>query len=518
LNGGQALIRTLVNSSVDVCFMNPGTSEMHFVAALDDVPEMRGVLGLFEGAVTGAADGYARMADKPAATLLHLGPGLGNGVANLHNARKAKTPIVNIVGDHATYHKQYDAQLESDIEAIARNVSPGFVRWCKEPAHVGEDAVETVRAAYGPPGQVATLILPADVSWTDGATPAAGAVPPTRREPSSENVELVAKALRSGEPTGILIGGSACRRDALELVSRLSAATGCKVLCETFPARLERGAGIPGVERIAYLAEFAMTQLDGLAHLVLIDAKAPVSFFAYPEKPSYLVPNGCEVHVLADPSEDAIRALEALCDAVGASGPGAVAEAARPGRPSGALTAQTACEALGALLPEGAIVSDEGNTSGLYASRATDGASPHDWLCLTGGAIGQGLPVAVGAAVACPDRRVVSLEADGSAMYTFQSLWTAAREGLDITTIVFANRSYAVLNMELNRVGASSGGAKAKEMLDISRPEIDFVSLAKGVGVPAVRPDDAGSFYDALAEALRTPGPSLIEAVIPSFM
>lgn len=518
MNGGQALIRTLVNSGVDVCFMNPGTSEMHFVAALDDVPEMRGILALFEGVVTGAADGYARMADKPAATLLHLGPGLGNGVANLHNARKAKTPIVNIVGDHATYHKQYDAQLESDIEAIARNVSPGFVRWCREPGQVGDDAVETVRAAYGPPGQVATLILPADVSWTDGAVAEAGATPPPRREPSHEAIELVAKVLRSGEPTGILIGGSACRREALELVARLSASTGCKVLCETFPARLERGAGLPPVERIAYLAEFAMTQLDGLEHLVLVDAKAPVSFFAYPDKASYLVPDGCEVHVLADPSEDAIVALSMLCDAVGASGSGVVASASRPGKPSGALTAQTVCEALGALMPENAIVSDEGNTSGLFASRATEGAPPHDWLCLTGGAIGQGLPVAVGAAVACPDRRVIALEADGSAMYTLQSLWTMARESLDVTTIVFANRSYAVLNMELNRVGATSGGAKAKEMLDISRPEIDFVSLAKGVGVPAVRPDDSESFYTELERALNTRGPSLIEAVIPSFM
>jgi acetolactate synthase I/II/III large subunit len=476
------------------------------------------VLGLFEGVVSGAADGYARMADKPAATLFHLGPGLGNGVANLHNARKAKTPIVNVVGDHATYHKQYDAQLESDIESIARNVSPNFVRWCKEPAHVGEDAIETVRAAYGPPGQVATLILPADVSWTEGGVAAPGATPPSRNAPSAENVELVAKALRSGEPTGILIGGTACRRDALELVARLSASTGCKILCETFPSRIERGAGIPAVERIAYLAEFAMTQLDGLAHLVLVDAKAPVSFFAYPDKASYLVPDGCEVHVLADPSEDAMAALGALCDAVGASGDGVRPEASRPSRPNGELTAQTVAEAVGALMPEGAIVSDEGNTSGLYATRATEGAPPHDWLCLTGGAIGQGLPAAVGAAVACPDRRVIALEADGSAMYTFQSLWTMAREGLDVTTIIFANRSYAVLNMELGRVGAVGDGPKAKSMLDISRPDIDFVSLAKGLGIPASRPDDAESFTTELERSLSTPGPSLIEAVIPSFM
>ncbi|MEX2395322.1 MAG: acetolactate synthase large subunit, partial [Actinomycetota bacterium] len=293
MNGGQALIRTLVDSGVDVCFMNPGTSEMHFVAALDAVPEMRGVLGLFEGVVTGAADGYARIADKPAATLLHLGPGLGNGLANLHNARKAKTPIVNIVGDHATYHKRYDAQLESDIETTARNVS-SFIRWSNSPSSVGQDAADSVVAAYGPPGQVATLILPADVSWTEGASVAPGASRPARRDASSEAVEIVAKALRSGAPTAILIGGTACREEALVAASRIANATGCKVLCETFPARLQRGAGIPAVDRIAYLAEFAAMQLDGLEHLIVVDAKAPVSFFAYPDKASYLVPDGCE--------------------------------------------------------------------------------------------------------------------------------------------------------------------------------------------------------------------------------
>ena len=299
MNGAQALIRTLVDSGVDVCFMNPGTSEMHFVAALDDVREMRGVLALFEGVATGAADGYARMADRPAAVLLHLGPGLGNGLANLHNARKGHTPVVNIVGDHATYHKQYDAQLESDIETVARNVST-WIRTSASVEEVAADAADAVAVASGPPAQIATLILPADVSWTEGATPASKVAPAAPTAPDPAAVAAIAAVLQGDEPAALFVGGRACRADALVDASRVANATGATLLAETFPARIERGAGRVPVERLAYLAEFAAMQLDGLKHLVLVDSKAPVSFFAYPGKASDLVPEGCTVHVLAD--------------------------------------------------------------------------------------------------------------------------------------------------------------------------------------------------------------------------
>ncbi|MGO9875140.1 MAG: acetolactate synthase large subunit [Acidimicrobiia bacterium] len=518
MNGAQALIRTLVGCGVDTCFMNPGTSEMHFVAALDTVSEMHSVLALFEGVATGAADGYGRLADRPAATLLHLGPGLGNGLANLHNARKGHTPVVNIVGDHATYHKQYDAQLESDIDTVARNVS-SFIRWSAKTAEVARDAADTVAAAFGPPGQVATLVLPADISWGDGGEVCAPQTPTGRRTVSDDAVRTVADALRSGEPAALLVGGTACRAPALGLAGSIADSTGAKLLCETFPARIERGAGRVAVDRIAYLAEFAAMQLDGLRHLVLIDAKAPVSFFAYPDRASWLAPDGCEIHTLAGPTDDVPSALAALADAVGAAaGSAQLRQLGRPELPSGPLTAQTVCAALGALLPENAIVSDEGNTSGLFAAGSTAGAPPHDWLCLTGGAIGQGLPVAVGAAVACPDRRVVALESDGSAMYTLQALWTMVREDLDVTTIVCNNGSYAVLNMELGRVGADPAGPRAKAMLDISRPDLDFVALAGGMGVSATRATTAEEFNEQLARALSTPGPTLVEAVVPSIV
>lgn len=518
MNGAQALIRTLVDCGVEVCFMNPGTSEMHFVAALDTVPEMRGVLALFEGVATGAADGYARMTDKPAAVLLHLGPGLGNGLANLHNARKGQVPIVNIVGDHATYHKQYDAQLESDIETVAKNVS-SWIRWSQKPDEVAADAADAVVAALGPPGQVATQILPADVSWTEGADPTSPKPLGQRAPVDSEHIEGIAALLGSGEPAALFIGGSACREAGLVAASRTANTTGAKLLCETFPTRLERGAGLPPVERLAYLAEFAAMQLDGLKHLILVDAKAPVSFFAYPDKASYLVPEGCEVHILASNTEDAVDALENLAEAVGAAPDAATRQpAVRPEVPTGPLTAEAVCTILGALMPEDAIVSDEGNTSGLFAAGLTAGAPRHDWLCLTGGAIGQGLPLATGAAVACPDRKVICLESDGSALYTIQALWTMGREHLDVTTILFNNRSYAVLNMELNRVGVETPGPVARSMLDLHDPEIDFVSIASGLGVAASRSTTSEEFVEQLTAALATPGPHLIEAIVPSLM
>ncbi len=515
-NGAQALMKTLADAGIEVCFTNPGTSEMHFVAALDDEPRMRAVLGLFEGVATGAADGYARMADKPAAVLLHLGCGLGNGLANLHNARKGKVPIVNIVGDHATYHQPLDAQLQSDIETVARNVSPEFVRSSNSTADLCRDAVEAISAARGLPGRVATLILPADVSWGEGAEPATPPPSPQPEAADDETVAAIAEAIQSGGKTALFLGGQALREPALLAAARIAAKAGVKVLTEVFPTRLERGAGRPPVERLAYLAELATLQLSDLDHLVLVDAKAPVSFFAYPGKASELVPEGCQVHTLSKPSQNASASLEKLAEALDADQTEPELQApGRPGRPRGKLTAEKVCKAVGHLLPEEAIIVDEAITSGLMLPVMTAGAPQHDLITLTGGAIGQGLPNAVGAAIACPDRPVIALIGDGTAMYTIQALWTMARENLDVTSIIFSNASYSVLNIELERVGADRSGDKARSQLDISGPELDFARLAQGMGVHAVRANTAEDFCKAFEYALSHPGPHLIDAVIP---
>ncbi|MEV6902343.1 acetolactate synthase large subunit [Amycolatopsis sp. NPDC051372] len=517
MNGAQSLIRTLVDAGVEVCFSNPGTSEMHFVAALDSVPEMRGVLGLFEGVVTGAADGYARIAEKPAATLLHLGPGLGNGLANLHNARRAHTPVVNVVGDHATYHKQYDAPLESDIDALAGSLE-GWVRRSSHTKDVGADAAAAVAASQDAPGRVATLILPADASWGEGGETCAPIPPRAPQAVDATTVKNIAEVLRSGESVALLIGGPACREAGLLATSRIAAATGAKALIETFPTRLERGAGLPNVERLGYLAEQAMYQLDGVKHLIVAGTRAPVSFFAYPGKPSVLVPEGAKVHVLAEVGQDVATALSDVAAIVAADVEPVLQEASRPALPSGPLTAQNWVEVIGALLPEQAIIADEANTSGLLLPAATAGAPRHDVLTLTGGAIGYGMPVATGAAIAAPSRPVINLQSDGSAMYTISALWTQARENLDVTTVILNNHAYAILRMELQRVGAASDGPKAKELLDLSRPDMDFAKMAEGMGVPATRATTAEELAEQFSRALAEPGPHLIDASVPPLL
>jgi acetolactate synthase I/II/III large subunit len=512
VNGAQALIRTLVDAGVDVCFANPGTSEMHFVAALDDVPEMRGVLTLFEGVATGAADGWARMTGRPAATLLHLGPGMGNGLANLHNARRGRTPMVNVVGDHGRSHKRLDAPLESDIDAVAGTVS-GWVRRSLAPEDVAADAADAVAAAAR--GQIATLVLPADVSWSEGAAVADPPPPWTPPGPTEARLGEVASVLQSGEPTVVLLGGDVLAGEDGQLVaSAIAGATGARLLAETFPARMVRGAGLPDIGKLPYPPEVAIKALAGTRHLVLAGARSPVHFFAYPGVPGTPVPEDCTVHVLSEPGEDGVAALRALGEMAAPGATPQPLEASRPELPTGRLTPRGVSAVVGALLPERAIVVDEAITSGVGIVELTSGAPRHDWLSLTGGAIGDGLPMAVGAAVACPDRPVLVLQADGSAMYTLQALWTMAREQLDVTVLLYDNASYAILQGELSRVGAAGGGERAGQLLDLGGPALDFVALATGMGVPATRAETAEELAEQLGTALREPGPHLVQAVL----
>ena len=514
MNGAESLVRTLIGAGVDTCFSNPGTSEMHFVAALDSVPGIRPILVLFEGVASAAADGYGRMAQKPAITLLHLGPGLGNAFANLHNARRAATPLLNIVGDHATYHAQYDAPLASDVTGLARTVS-GWVHTSMSAQTVAADGARAVQAATAAPGQIATLILPADTAWLDAEGPAP-ALPRIAPSPvSTEAVDRVAAALKNGKRSAILMRGAALQDKGLRAAGRIAAASGARLMCDTFAPRLARGAGRVAVERIPYFAEQIVEYLQNVEQLILVGAKPPVSFFAYPGKPSWCVPEGCAIHYLAHPHEDGVGALEAVAEALKAPAePANVVSLSKPAVPSGAFNQYSAGEVIGHFLPENAIVSDEAATSGLGAAIATMAANPHDHLSLTGGSIGQGVPLAVGAAVACPDRKVVCLQGDGGAMYTLQALWTMAREKLDVTTVIFANRSYAILNIELARVGAGNPGPRALSMLDLHNPELDFVSLARGMGVEASRAETLEDFAAQFSSAMAGKGPRLIEVVI----
>lgn len=516
MNGAEALIQTLSDCGVEVCFANPGTSEMQLVAALDTQPKMRAILGLFEGVVTGAADGYGRMTDKPAATLLHLGPGLGNGLSNLHNAKRARTPIVNIVGDHAVDHLKYDAPLTSDVDAVARPMSD-WVRTSTSPDDLAVAGQEAVHAALAYPGQIATLIAPADHAWTDGAHPVQPGALPKIPEVSARHVADAAAALGADGSAALFLGGRALRQDALEQAGRIAAATGARLISETFSARLQRGAGRVTPERLPYFGEMASEFLHGLDRIIFVGAEPPVSFFAYPGKPSWLSPEGADLITLAGPRADAVGALRRLADVLEApAAPANVQAPVVPPAADGSLDAQSLGAVLASLMPENAIVVDEAATAGLAIFPMTQGAPKHDWLMLTGGSIGQGLPLAAGAAVACPERKVIALQADGSAMYTVQALWTMARENLDVTTVIINNGSYAILNIELARVGVTNPGPKALSLLDLTRPVIDWVSISQGMGVPAVRADTVEGFRDALSEAISIEGPRLVEAVVPA--
>ncbi len=514
MNGAESLIRSLVSAGVDVCFANPGTSEMHLVQAIDAVPEMRGVLSLFEGVCTGAADGYGRMTGSPATTLLHLGPGLGNGIANLHNARRASTPIINLIGNHALYHVAYDAPLTSDIDTLSANVSS----WTKSDSTAqslagdGMQALQfSMTAKPGSLGQISTMIIPADACWEEAPGTASALTAPARATVDDAVVRQVADTINA--KSLIYLNADGLSLNARRAAGRIAAVTGCRVATTAFPARVDSGAGTPLAEKMPYFPEHVMGFLEGVETLVLAGADSPVSFFAYPSTPSELVPEGCQLVRLSQSEENTTLALEAVADLMGAPDSGSEYEFLQPELPTGKLSTRSISTAIAALLPEGAILCGDSGGGGA-AFGPTQKSHQHTWLNLTGGSIGQGGPVAVGAAVACPDQQVLALLGDGASMYTNQAFWTQAREGLNVTTIIFNNSRYGILETEYLRLGVNQIGERAGSLFDLSKPDIDFVQLGASMGVPGKSVRTAEEFNDALARSFEEPGPFLIEALL----
>ncbi len=515
MNGAESLIRTLVDAGVDHCFANPGTSEMHLVQAIDGTTGMRPVLCLFEGVCSGAADGYARMTGRPAVTLLHLGAGFGNATANLHNARRAGSPIINLVGDHARHHVAFDAPLTSDIEGIARPFS-AWVRTSRSAMGLARDGADAVTAALTPhpvsTGQIATLAIPVDCAWGEGSGPVAVPKPQRPATVAGDRIEAVARQLDA--QTLIMLDGSGLSAAGQMAAARVAAATGCQVMAVTFPARTEQGPGLPPLARLPYFPEQVIKTLAGVRRIVLAGAEAPVSFFAYPTTPSDLVPDGCEVLRLALLQEDVVTALEELASAMGAPGqPPQLNAVQRPEGSTGALDTRKAAAVIAATLPEQAIVAVDSGGGGAAAGLCQT-AAPHTWLNLTGGAIGMGAPLAAGAALACPDRPVLALLGDGGAMYTNQAFWTQAREGLKVGTVIFSNRQYKILEHEYRRLGVNEVGARAASLFDIGGPDINWPALAGSMGVPGCRVETAEDLASAIERGFASDGPFLIEAMI----
>ena len=514
MNGAESLINALAEHGVDACFANPGTSEMQLVAALDKQPNIRAVLCLFEGVVTGAADGYGRMADKPALNLLHLGPGFANGMANLHNAQRAGSPILNMVGDHATDHLQYDAPLTSDIKGMATPVSHSF-RVSDSAAGLAQTGLDALADCLNHNGSISTFVVPADHAWTDIDEAQSELPERSQATISDTTITEIAAQLQSASNSCLFLGGRALREEALHHAGRIAAATGCRLVTETFFARQARGVGRVATERLAYFGEAATEQLAGTDLMVLAGTKAPVSFFAYPDKPSVLAPQSATQCTLVDRDGNALDALQRLADHLEApAAPVVVAEPADYPLVDGAIDATELGKVIANRLPEHAVVCDEGATNGLGAFLLTANAPPHDWLTLTGGAIGQGLPLAIGAAIACPEQKVIALEADGSGMYTVQALWTMVRERLDVTVVLLNNRSYAILNIELSRVGVEQPGPTALSLLDLSNPDLEWTDIARGMGMQALKVETVSGLDEAFAEAMEQRGPCLIEVML----
>ena len=514
MNGADSLVRTLTGGGVKVCFTNPGTSEMHIVAALDRHPQLRSVLCLFEGVVSGAADGYARMAGEPACTLLHLGPGLANSLANLHNASRARVPLLNIVGEHATFHQSLDTPLSSDIRGIVVPYSP-WVRASRSAPELGHDAAEGLAFSRVHPGRIATLIVPADIAWSEGGVVADIPASPNPLPPSPETVESTARKLKSAGSAALLIAGNTLYGEGLKLAGKVAVATGAKLFAPYPFSRLERGPGLPRVERIPYPLDQAREALKAIRLLVLVGSVPPHAYFASPSGNSACTPAECEIETLAKPEEDGVAALRDLASALGTrSIPPIDDRSQRPSVPSGPLSLNGIAMAVAATLPENGIVVDESMTSGRGILAATSGLVPHDFLANTGGSIGIAMPLALGAAVACPDRKVLCLSADGSGMYTLQALWSMAREGLNVTNVIFSNRAYNVLKREFLNLGVGEPGLVASKLFSIGSPDLDWVSLAQGMGVPALRANSMEELGKALLRGFQTAGPNLIELIL----
>jgi acetolactate synthase-1/2/3 large subunit len=516
MTGAEILIETAVKAGIEVCFTNPGTTELPLVCAFDSVAGIRPVLGLFEGCCTGAADGYGRMTDKPAMNLLHLGPGLGNGIANLHNARRGRTPVLNVIGEHATWHRSADAPLNMDIATLAETVS-GWQRTSAAPQNLSRDTADAITAALQ--GKVATLIVPSDVQWSESPNNKIHLSKTPDAFVDKDSIERAADLLRTDQKAALILGGWALRHKGLMAAARIKAKTGCDLLSERAPARMERGAGIPATEFIPYFPKQALDLLSKYRAFVLAGAGEPVTFFGWQGYESKLLNDDQDICQIKAADKNLAQTLENLADALEA--PGSVdaadvgfSQVERPALPQGKLTAQNACLILAALQPENAIIVNESITSGTAYFPLGPGLPSHSLLMLPGGAIGYGMPCAVGAAIACPRRPVINFQADGSAMYTVQALWMQAREGLDITTLICSNRSYNILNIEFFRSGVTTPGRHAQTLTDLSNPAINWVQVSKGMGVPAVAVSSCEELVGQLERALKEPGPHLIEIEI----
>ena len=509
MNGAEVLTATLTQGGVDTVFMNPGTTELDLVDTFTSVPGMRCVLTLFEGVASGAADGFGRIAGYPAATLLHLGPGLANAAANFHNARRARTPVISIVGEHTRAHQPLDPPLASDIAGIAKTHSK-FVEAITSSDQICTAVATALATATTAPKGVATLLFPADLAWEPSRQSGEHLAASRSWTPDTEALKRAATALvRPGAV--IFAGGDALRKPALNELAKLCS-RGAQIFAETFPAVHERGGNLPRISRLPYLPEQAIALLERATALILIGAPQPISFFGYRGTPSILTPSGCEIIEVVPPGFPCLGAIEALAEEAGLSDPYLPPVPTEPmlQAQQSHLDAVGLASAIASSIESGTIVVDEANTGGVALQGPTSDSPEHIWLTVPGGSIGEGIPLAIGAALAEPNSRVLALVADGSSLYTIQGLWTIARERLPVTVVILNNLRYAILQYEASR--RSPVTEELRKLTSLDSPAINYRKLAEGFGIKADVAHTPFELLQQLHGAALRPEPVLIEA------
>ncbi len=512
--GAQWMLKSAAAAGIEVCFANPGTTELPFVAAMDRATEIRPLLGLFEGVCSGAADGYYRIRRKPAMTLTHLGPGFANAIANFHNARRARSAIFNVIGEHMSWHVAADPPLASDIESLARPVSAGVWR-ADTPATLHNATVGALQGLQQR-GGIQTLILPMDlqedpVQHSIAAPVAAQAA----ADYDAAAVATVAADITAGRKVLLYLGADALGEAALRRLARLAALPNVELVGETFPAASEHGRGLPAIKRLVALAEKAHPYLLGFERVAVLAAEPPVAFFGARGLPSHLG-DPARMATVCGPGGRVAEALEELLARVRpAAAPASTVQRVSDTDLGESLTPESASRVVAAHLPANAIVSAEGATLGFPFNALASQAERHTTIVLTGGAIGQGLPSAFGASVAAPDRKVVALQSDGSALFTIQALWSMAREGSDVVVILASNQRYNILINEMSRNGYALTSPPVRDLLNLARPAVDWQALSTSFGVPSNRVESVSALRRAFQAALAERGPRLIEVVLP---
>ena len=517
MNGAAAFFKSIVDNGIDTIFACPGTSEMQVV---DEVgySNLRVVLCLFENSVTGMADGYARMLDKPALGMVHVTCGLTNALANMHNARIANSRMIIFGGGvHVAHEVNEPVHSMLQRQPYVAQIAAQCVIEARSPDQLAAAATQALKASNDGAGKIVYVYGPNNAVW--GESSFQGKLTSSaeqRQRVSTATISSIADTLKAGKKTAFILDNLALREEGLEILGRIAEGAGGRLFREWLPSRIAMGAGRVRTETLPYGGAEGRELLSEFDQIVLVGAKIPVCPFSYENQPWVKIPENCNVHTLATADHDILAALEELATQLDLPEKASNRYNRKPGEPpTGPLSGNSIVQSLSILMPADSIVLDEAMLENVMFPLLMDGAAPFDFMAACpGGAIGAGPPVACGAAIACPNRKVILLEGDFSLMQGNTALWSMAQHNLDICVINYNNEGSASLSTELARVRQGEAQPKSIELLRIRKPTIDYAAMAESMGVPASRAETAEEFHLQLTKAMSTKGPHFIDANI----